>query len=296
MLRPSLGLAAAMAGAAVAAQAAGVVDDRGIAIELAAPAQRIVALAPSITELVYAAGAGDRLVGAARYSDYPESARAVPRIGDASRIDLERVVSLKPDLILGWESGNPAADIERLERLGFKLFVAEPATLDSIPRLLRTIGTLAGTGAIAGAAAQEFGRGVADLRTRYSARATVRAFYEIWHDPLMTVNGRHIISDVLRLCGGANVFAGAASLTPVVSLESVIAARPQVVIGGSSATTPQELAEQWRGYSRYFGLRGVQARYVDPDLIQRQTPRILEGARNICEELDAVRADTTARR
>ena len=266
-------------------------DDRGRAVTLPAPAQRIVALAPSITELAYAAGAGDRLVGVARYSDYPAAAKGIPQVGDASRIDLERVLSLKPDLVIGWKSGNQVADVERLEKLGFKVYMVEPATLAAIPQLLRAVGSLAGTGAIAQGAADEFERSVAALRERYGARPKVRVFYEIWHAPLMTVNGRHMINDVIRLCGGSNVFAGLATLTPVVSLEGVIALQPEVVLGGSSATTPDEFAAQWRRYEGFVKLRHVKAMFVDPDFIQRQTPRILEGAQIVCEHLERIRSN-----
>lgn len=265
-------------------------DDRGRTVTLAAPAQRIVALAPSITELAYAAGAGDRLVGVARYSDYPAAAQGIPQIGDASRIDLERVLSLKPDLIIGWRSGNQVADVERLEQLGFKVFIVEPATLAVIPQLLRAVGSLVGTGAIAQRAADEFERSVTALRERYGARPKVRVFYEIWHSPLMTINGRHMINDVIRLCGGSNIFADLATLTPVVSLEGVIALQPEVVLGGSSATTPEEFVAQWRRYEGFVKLRNVKAMFVDADRIQRQTPRILEGARTVCEHLEKIRA------
>jgi iron complex transport system substrate-binding protein len=282
---------------ALAAHAADitVTDDRGRPVTLVAPAQRIIALAPSITELAYTAGAGDRLVGVARHSDYPAAAQHLAQIGDASRIDLERVLSLQPDLVIGWRSGNHAADIERLEQLGFTVYVAEPLALAAIPQLLRTIGALAGTGAAARTAADEFERGVTALRERYGARTRVRVFYEIWHQPLMTVNGRHMINDVIRLCGGANVFASVHNLTPVVSLESVIAAQPEVVIGGSSATTPEEFAAQWRSYEGFVKLRNVSAMFVDPDHIQRQTPRILQGAEVVCRHLDAVRTARSAR-
>jgi iron complex transport system substrate-binding protein len=265
-------------------------DDRGKTVTLTAPAQRIVALAPSITELVFAAGGGERLVGVARFSDYPAAARRITQVGDASRVDLERLLSLRPDLVIGWQSGNHAADIDRIEGLGFKVYVAEPSTLAAIPRLLREMGTLAGSDAVAQRAAQEFERGINALRERYAARIKLRVFYEIWHAPLMTVNGRHIISDVIRLCGGANVFAAATSLTPLVSVESVIAAQPQAVIGGSSATTPDEFAAQWRRYENFARLRNVPVMFVDPDFIQRQTPRILQGAETICRRLDEVRS------
>jgi iron complex transport system substrate-binding protein len=267
-----------------------VTDDRGKAVTLPLPAQRIVTLAPSVTELVYAAGAGDRLVGVASYSDYPPAAGTLAQVGDASRIDFERVLSLNPDLVIGWKSGNHAADVERIEQLGFPVFMVEPETLGAISQSLRAVGALAGTAATAQRAAEEFEHGVAVLRKRYAARAKVRVFYEIWHAPLMTVNGRHMISDVIRLCGGANVFAGLAPLTPVVSLEGVIAAQPEVVLGGSSATTTEEFAAQWRRYEQFTELRNVRALYVDPDRIQRQTPRVLEGAETVCRHLDEVRS------
>jgi iron complex transport system substrate-binding protein len=281
----------------LSAHAAGitVTDDRGKPVTLSAPAQRIVTLAPSITELAYAAGAGDKLVGVARYSDYPEAAKRIAHIGDASRIDLERVLSLQPDLIIGWRSGNHAADIERLEHFGFKVYVAEPTALAAIPQLLRALGSMAGTESVAQGEAGEFEHRVSALRERYGSRPKVRVFYEIWHRPLMTVNGRHLISDVIRLCGGANVFANVASLTPVVPLESVIAAQPEVAMGGSSATTPEEFAAQWRSYGGFARLRNVRAMFVDPDWIQRQTPRILQGAQVVCRHLDAVRTARSVR-
>ena len=272
----------------------GVVDDRGVRMELPAPAQRIVALAPSITELVFAAGGGGKLVGVPRYSDYPAAARVITQIGDALRIDLERVLSLKPDLVIGWKTGNHAADFERLEQLGLPVYVAEPATLAAIPRLLRTVGTLAGSAAIAEDAAGGFERGIAALQAGYGARDRVRVFYEIWHQPLMTVNGRHMISDVIELCGGSNVFSAVPVLTPMVSLESVIAARPEVVLGGSSATTLEEFVAPWTRNQGYAGLRNVHAMYIDPDHIQRQTPRILQGAQAVCEKLEVVRAARSA--
>ena len=285
-------LAVAGCGAAVVATAAGlsVMDDRGVRVTLPASAQRIVALAPSITELVFAAGGGGKLVGVPRFSDFPPAAATIAQIGDASRIDLERVLSLRPDLIVAWRSGNHAADFERLEQLGFAVYAAEPDTLAAIPRLLRTLGLLAGSAAVAEQAAAGFEREIAELGTRYGGRRAVRVFYEIWHQPLMTVNGRHMISDVIRLCGGANVFSAVPLLTPVISLESVIAAAPDAVLGGSSATTPDEFAAPWTRANGYAGLRNVRAIYIDPDHIQRQTPRILLGAQAVCKGLEAVRS------
>lgn len=263
-------------------------DDRGAAVELRARPMRIVALSPHLAELAFAAGAGPQLAAVVRYSDYPEAARALPQVGDGSRIDIERVIAIKPDLILGWRSGNPAGDLQRLEDLGFPVFITEPTRLSDIARLVRTIGALAGTPAAADAAAEAFERELDTLRARYSTRAQVPVFYEIWHRPLLTINGAHLISDVIALCGGRNVFAGAPVLTPAVSLEAVVAARPRVVLGGSSATRAEEFSAAWRDMP-VDALRQIRVRYVPPDLIQRQTPRIAQGARVVCEHLDEIR-------
>jgi iron complex transport system substrate-binding protein len=284
---------AALLAAALAAHSVSAVqlkDDRGAIVELRERPARIIALSPHLVEIVFAAGAGAQLAAVVRYSDYPQAATRLPQVGDASRVDLERVIALKPDLILGWHSGNPAGDLQRLERLGFPLFVTEPRRLPDIARLLRTVGALAGTEAAADAAASAFERDLESLRTRYSTREPVRVFYEIWHRPLLTVNGSHLISDVVVLCGGRNVFADAPVLTPSVSVEAVLAARPQVVLGGSSATRPEELASEWRR-APVAALRDLPVRYVAPDLIQRQTPRIAQGARAVCGYLEEVRVN-----
>jgi iron complex transport system substrate-binding protein len=293
LLRFNLRLSAFICGfiavvSVAAAQSISVADDRGKQVVLAAPAQRIVALAPSLAELAFAAGAGGRLVGVARFSDFPPAARDLPQVGDAARVDFERIVALKPDLVLAWKSGNSAADVARLESLGYPAFVSEPARLADIPRLLRGIGALSGTLPAAGKAAQEFEREITALRGRYAQARKVRVFYQIWHRPLLTVNGAHMISDVIALCGGENVFADVNQLTPSVTLEAVIAAKPEVILGGSSAGGEKGFSAQWRA-SSVPPLRELPAHYINPDHIQRQTPRIVEGAKAVCSALEKVR-------
>ena len=270
------------------AAAVSLADDRGRAVVLAAPAQRIVTLAPHLAEIAVAAGAGERLVGVARFSDFPEAVRRLPQVGDGARVDLERIIALKPDLILAWKSGNQAADIERLETLGFPVFVTEPARLTDIPRLLRAIGTLTGTVPAAEQVVDKYNNKINELQNSYGRHLPLRVFYEIWHRPLLTVNGRHIISDVLALCGGRNVFGSVARLTPVVSSEAVLAAQPEVILGGGSAGGEDEFVAQWRT-SRIGALRTLPAYYIAPDTIQRPTPRIIEGAQAVCEALEKVR-------
>lgn len=273
---------------AVAAQQPAVTDDRGKTVALAAPAQRAIALAPHLTELAFAAGAGARLVGVARFSDYPQAALRVTQVGDAARVDVERVAALRPDLILAWKSGNQAGDVERLERLGYAVFVSELARLSDIPRLLRAIGTFAGTTPAAERAAAAFEQEMRSLRARFGSAPKVRVFYEVWHRPLITVNGAHMISDVIVLCGGENVFASVSLLTPSVSLEAVAAARPDVILGGIRPGRDENFAREWRE-APIAVLRALPVFYVDPDHLQRQSPRILDGARAVCAHLEQVR-------
>lgn len=263
-------------------------DDRGQTIELARPARRIVSLAPFITELVYAAGAGERLVAVTAYSDYPPAARRLPQVGDAVSLDLEHLIALKPDLVIAWQSGNRPIDVTRLEQLGIPCLVVEAQQLDDIPRLLRLIGAATGA-AEANGAASGFERRLEALRARYRNSPPLRVFFEIWHAPLMTVSGRHFASAALAVCGGVNVFADAPGLTPNVSVEGVLAADPQVILGGASSSQETELAGNWRQFSELSAVRDRHIFYVHPDLIQRQTPRILEGIMQICQHLDAVR-------
>jgi iron complex transport system substrate-binding protein len=263
-------------------------DDRDTSVSVIARPTRIVALSPHLAEIVHAAGAGDRLVAVVRHSDYPKSVRHLPTIGDAARFDMERLLALAPDLVLGWASGNPVHELRRVERLHLPLFVTEARRLGDVPRLLRSVGAIVDSAEAAEKAAGSFERGVAMLRSRYRTLQSIRVFYQIWDRPLLTVNGRHLISDVIELCGGRNVFADAPVLTPSVSLEAVLAARPDVILGGGSAAGADHLAKQWRAAPVAL-LRELPARYVPADLIQRQTPRILEGARIVCEHLDEVR-------
>lgn len=275
----------AFCGAASAASLTLAGDD-GAQVVLDAPPQRIVSLAPNLTELAYAAGLGPRMVAVTAYSDYPEAARKLPQVGDAFRLDWERIVALKPDLVLAWESSLSARDRAAFARLKLKLLVLEPRRLDDIPRALRLLGQAGGTVAQAEAAARDFEQRRDALRECYASRPAVRVWFQIASDPLLTVNGEHIISDVLRLCGAQNVFAEAPLLTPAVSAEAVVQAQPQMLLG--SADTPEQrerMREQWRGMPLAAAKAGHMA-FVSPDLISRASPRILEGTEQICEAVN----------
>jgi len=264
-----------------------VIDARGTTLRLPQPAQRIVTLAPNLTELVFAAGAGERLAGVARFSDYPPAARRLPVVSDAVQVDLERLLVLRADLVLAWQGGTPPDVIARLERAGLPVFVAGASGLDDIARNITAIAQLAGTTAAAEPARAAFDADLRALPAHRHEGAPVRVFYEIWDRPLMTVNKAHLISEIITLCGGVNVFAGLGALTPEVSREALLAARPDIVLGGSSADTPAAFAARWAALPPPFN--GWTARHLPADLIQRPTPRIVEGARRLCAHLDAVR-------
>jgi iron complex transport system substrate-binding protein len=199
--------ASALLIAALPAHAAvSVVDDAGETVTLAQPARRIVSLAPHVTELIFAAGGGDRIVGTVSYSDYPPQARDIPRVGDNKALDLERIAALKPDLIVVWRHGNAQKQTDRLRALGMPLFFSEPRKLDGIADNLEKLGTLMGTTPVAHRAATDFRQQVSTLRKTYAGRPPVTVFYQVWQQPLMTLNGEHMVSDLLALCGGRNLF------------------------------------------------------------------------------------------
>src|SRR5258705_8147812 len=204
-----------------------VTDDTGATVTLPALAQRVISLAPHVTEMLYAAGGGAKLIGAVTYSDYPPEAKQIPRVGDNKALDLERIVALKPDLIVVWRHGNAQRQLDRLRDLHIPLYFNEPHHLDDIAVTLTKLGTLLGTSPTADAAANAYRNDIAQLRARYAARPPVSVFYQVWDDPLMTLNGAHMISDVIALCGGRNVFAKLEPLVPTVSTEAVLAANPE---------------------------------------------------------------------
>jgi len=270
-----------------------VTDDRGDTLALERPAQRIISLAPHITELLFVAGAGARVVGTVEYSDYPPAAKAIPRIGNYGAVNLEALLARRPDLVIAWGSGSSQALVQRLRDLGVPVYVTEPRKLADIADHIARLGRLTGTPVIAQAAADNFRQRLRALRTRHAADSEISVFYEVWHAPLMTVNGAHLISKVMRLCGGRNVFEALPMLAPQINIESVLARDPDAIIASDTADARSDELHSWREYP---GLRAVKAGHVffiDPDLIERHTPRILDGAEVMCGQLERVRDGLT---
>lgn len=290
MWRLALLLCACLVGAA--AHAVQVGDDAGTTITLVRPAQRIVSLAPHLTELLFAAGAGGSVVAVGAYSDYPEAVRALPQVGDSALLDLERIVALKPDLLVVWRDGNSPQQLQRLAALGIPMYASQLGTLADIATTLRRFGRLAGSEAAAEARAQRYEAELAALRERYAGRAPLRVFYQIWQRPLLTINDRHLISQGLALCGASNVFGTLAPLTPTVGDEAVVAANPDVIVtgrvGGDRGSGPDGL-DTWRRLTQLKATRTNALLVVDPDTLHRSSDRITQGIQGLCEKLDGVR-------
>lgn len=271
-----------------------ITDDSGRELRLPQPARRIVSLAPHITELLFAAGAGKQVVGVVSYSDFPEAAKALPQVGGYTSVDMEAVAALKPDLVVAWKSGNRNAHLDRLAALGVPVYINEPRNLNDVARSLETLGHLAGSDAAASAAAGEFRKRLAALRIRYASQPPVRTFYQVWDRPLMTINGVHLIGDVIRLCGGENIFAELTQLAPTVSVEAVLAANPEAVVASGMGEARPEWLDQWRRWPALSAAAADNLFFIPPAIIQRHTPRILDGATRLCEQLDAARSKRPA--
>lgn len=270
-----------------------VTDDMGVLLRLPGPARRIVSLAPHLTELMYAVGGGDRLVGAVDYSDYPPEARRLPRVGSNTNLDLEKIIALKPDLILVWRHGNAGGQIEALKTLHLPLYFSRPAHLEDVAGTLRKFGRLIDRPARGEEAAANFEARIRALRTAYAGRPPVSVFYQAWGSPLMTLSGKSIVDEVITLCGGRNIFASLNVVAPTVSIESVLAAAPQAIVAPSIGATPSAVPladlSGWRKWRKMPAVAAGNLFTIDGDLLNRPTPRLAAGATALCQDLEQAR-------
>lgn len=258
-------------------------DDSGNEVVLATPARRIVSLTPHATELLFAAGAGDRIVGVGRGSDHPPAARTLPLVGDAHALDLERIVALKPDLVVAWP-WTAHAQTAKLRARRIAIYVSDPRTIDGIATDIERLGALAGTDDVARMAARAFRHRVA-AASDGGRTGTTRVFYAIWPEPLFTIGGRHLISQAIGLCGGENVFAKLDVPAPQVSTEAVIAARPDVIVAGADHAVRPAWLDSWQRWPAIPAVRDGKLRVVDANLLHRNGPRFAEGVAQLCAAL-----------
>ncbi|MEE3319921.1 MAG: cobalamin-binding protein [Pseudomonadota bacterium] len=265
-------------------------DDASRSLCLAQPAKRIVALSPGATEILFAAGAGAHMAAAVSFSDYPPAAKKLPRVGTFKRLDLEAILALKPDLVVAWGSGNPAEQVERLVSLGLPVYVSEPRRFEDVASNLERLGRLAGTDAVASGAAKAFRAGVASLQSRYAKASPVTVFYQVWEEPLMTVNNAHLISEAIGVCGGVNVFGDLPALAPRISREAVLEKNPQVIVAGGMGEEDPQWLNPWKRFTSLQAVEKDNLFFIAPSSLQRPTPMMLTGTRTLCRHLESARA------
>jgi iron complex transport system substrate-binding protein len=260
-------------------------DDLGKEVCLKQAANRIIALSPGATELLFAAGAGDRVMAVVNYSDYPPAALELPLIGSHTRVDMEALIALNPDLVVTWVTGNPPAQVELLQELGVPTFAIEPRTFEGVSSVIERLSTLAGTEPEGYAEAERFRVGIAALTQQYAGVEPIPVFYQVWEKPLMTVNNEHLIGKVLKLCGGVNVFGDMQRLIPRISAEVVLQADPYAILTGSVDGVSDDQLDEWK---KYAGLTAVEKNnlfFVPASPISRPTPRLLDAIQTVCGKL-----------
>jgi iron complex transport system substrate-binding protein len=269
-----------------------VTDDMGQTLTLPAAPQRIVSLAPGATEMLFAAGAGDRIVATVQFSDQPEQAKHIPRIGDVTAVDLERLISLRPDVVVAWPGGGNPAQIERLHQLGIPVYQQQVNTLSDVAPSLRRLGSLAGTGDVADRSARAVEQRLSQLvaqygRARNSAGKQPSALLQIWNKPIYTVGGTQLMSDSLRVCGVRNAFGELRDLAPVVDVEAVIARNPDMIIavapGGEAATW---LAD-WKRFPNLSAVRDGRLIPFEDERLSRLGPSVIEATAALCARIAA---------
>ena len=279
--------------AAAMAEPRCVADVRGHDVCVATPVSRVIALSPATTELVWSAG-GEQYLRATVSGDYPAEVRKLPSVGDHNGLDLEAIVRLQPDMVVGWSSGNSSVAIERLERLGLTVWMTEPSSFADIATTLTGLGRLMATEDIAEPAAAQLQQGVDQLAAQYASKSPVSVFVQVWHQPLMTLNGDHWLSEVLSLCGGINIFAALPALVPRVSEEDVLRADPQVIISGAVGDDSSAGAAGLAIWQRFAHLQAVKHQHlvaIPSSMIHRPTSRLLTGAQRVCEAIDGARGE-----
>lgn len=272
-----------------------VLDDDGKPVTLQQPALRVVAMAPHVTELLFAAGGGAKIVGAVSYSDYPEAAKRIPQIGSNRQIDMERVIALKPDLIVVWMHGSSERQVEQLRTLGIPMFHSEPRKLADIATSVQKLGKLMGTEAVADPAAAALRRDLASLTARYANRPPVRMFYQVWDKPLYTLNGEHIVSDAMRVCGGVNIFAGLTVTAPVVNVEAVLQADPEAIFSTGERSVDDGGVNLWKPYTNMTAVKRGNLFRLDGNLLNRAGPRMIAGTAALCDSLELARQHRPAK-
>lgn len=265
-----------------------VTDDSGKLIKIEKPAQRVITLAPHLTEIMYAINEGNKIVATISYSDYPEQARQIPRLGSYENVKLESILAYQPDLILAWDSGNNLDQLAALERFGLIVYRDHPKTIQDVAKTLRKIGILTGS-QTSNKVVSEFLEKLNNLKHKYKDRKHISVFYQFWDNPIYTINGQHFINDVLNLCGLDNVFSDLSQISATVNREAIIKANPDVIIAAGMGGVHTDWIEKWKKWPEITAVKLNNLFTINPDLLHRHTTRMLIAAKQICLYADQAR-------
>ncbi|WP_238942130.1 cobalamin-binding protein [Marinobacter sediminum] len=257
---------------------------------LASPAERVVSLSPGATELLFSAGAGDRVVAVSAWSDYPPEAATLPQVGDSNRLDLEAIVALQPDLVVAWIDGNSRAQLEKLSAIGINVFWLAPRRFEDIAQAVEQLAQLTGQLELGRQRAANFRKGLSELQAEYADARPIRVFFQVWDQPLMTVNHEELISKAITLCGGVNVFADLPRLVPRVSAEAVVMANPDAIVTSGQDSSDLSGLARWQQFPELAAVKSENLFVEPPSLLARPTFRMLDGTRHLCQTLERARA------
>lgn len=261
-------------------------DDAGKSITLTKPAQRIISLAPNITEILFAIGAGKNIVGVSDASDYPAAAKKIPIVANAVDLNLEAIIALHPDLIVAWQGGNPTAQLLELKKFGIPVYCARFENSSDITRTMTNLATLTGNEAYAGPIIKKIQNQFRQLRAQYGRKPKLTVFYQLWQTPLLTINQHSIINKIITMCAGINIFANTRGAAPEVGVESVLEKNPQIIITSENKSNWQAY---WRAWPQILAVKNHNLFSIPADLIERPGPRLVTGAQMLCMDLELAR-------
>jgi iron complex transport system substrate-binding protein len=264
-----------------------VTDDTGRHVTVPNPPLRIVSLAPGATEMLFAAGAGERVVATVEFSDEPAAAKRIPRIGDVTAVDMERLVALHPDLVMVWPGGGNPAQIEKIAQLGIPLYRQQVNRLAELPASLRRLGALAANASVAERAASALTAELARIGREYSGKTHPSVLLEVWNRPIYTVGGTHLMSDALTLCGARNVFGDLRDLGPVVDTEAVIARNPDIIVAAAPPGEGASWLAEWRRFNSLSAVRTGRLLAFEDQRLSRLGPSVVPATEALCKELVA---------
>jgi len=290
MVALSVGLSAPSTSADEVRENITLMDDTQTKIELNKIPQRIISLAPHLTELLFSVNAGEKIVATVDFANFPEQAKKIPSLGSYTKLNAESIIAYKPDLVFAWYSGNDPRVITQLRQMKLPVYVQDGEDMDLLPREIRNLGILTGNKAFADTLAEQTEKQIQEQKLAHQSKPKVKVFYQVWNNPLMTVNDHQQIGKMIQFCGGTNVFGNASVLAPQVSVEAVLAANPDAILASGMDKSRPEWLDDWKKWPRLTAVKNNALFFIEPDLVQRFTLRSLQGFTQVCDYLDQARA------